>query len=337
MVDRAIRHLLDNADAWRLLLDYLHGKPINPRQREDVETSPLPHLALFRFFDRGAALFGADIAYRAEPTLVVLREGLVSEGVGFRSVDIVSNRQRVMTRSGDGLQLAPDKALAIGVWETVSEALAHANLPGGDAHNNTFETFVAAAKQGIGIRVLKPGAAPGGLDLPASEQRLLADDLTRGFAVVVPNGRVAASRLGGWWRVDPQSGSTLGMTGDGRGQELTEYLIDVTGNALTQINSVKNYADCEKYTDTATKACCLMEAHMRNVGGMALGGAIGASFGGGIALMCDIGGMARAEVERALGTRNEWSCTAFDNPENMIGPGGIVNTTAMGCGAFQDQ
>ena len=337
VVDRAIQHLLGNAKAWGLMIDYLHGTPVNPRQRDDVAVSPLPHLALFRLFDRGPALFGADIAYRAEPTLVVLREGLVSDGVGFRSVDIVSNERRVLSKGSEGVKSAPDKALAIGVWETVSEALAHANLPGGDAHNNTFEIFAAAKKQGVAISVLKPDGQPDALAISDNEKRLVADDLARGFAVVVPEKSIGSRRFGGWWRVDPASGTTLGMTGDGRGQEMAEYLIDLTGNALTLINSLKNYADCEKYTDTATKACCLMEAHMRNIGGMALGGVIGSTFGGGVALMCDVGGMARAEIEGAMGTRNEWSCTVFDNPENMIGPGGIVNTTAMGCGAFQDQ
>lgn len=337
VVDRAIRHLLDNADIWRLLVDYLHGVPINPRPGEDATPSPLPHLALFRFFDRGPALFGADIAYRAEPTLLVLRDGLVSDGVGFRGVDIVSNQRRVLSRGGDGLRTAPDKALAIGVWETVSEALAHANLPGADAHSNTFEVFAAAAKQGIDTRVLKPGDAAAKLGVPAGEQRLLANELERGFAVVVPDGQVASRRFGGWWRVDPGSGSTLGMTGDGRGQELAEYIIDITGQTLTLINSIKGYADCEKYANVTTRTCCLMEAHMRNVGGMALGGVIGASFGGSVSLMCDIGGMARAQVEGALGTSNQWKCTVFDNPDGVLGPGGVINTTAMGCGAFQDQ
>ena len=49
-------------------------------------------------------------------------------------------------------------------------------------------------------------------------------DACRGFVVVLPEAFATADEAV-WWRIDPVSGTTLGITGDGRGQALTAYAI----------------------------------------------------------------------------------------------------------------
>ena len=58
--------------------------------------------------------------------------------------------------------------------------------------------------------------------LPISNESraLVASDLARGYAIVVPTGRPQGDI---WWRVDPRSGETLGFISDGFGGATLEY------------------------------------------------------------------------------------------------------------------
>jgi hypothetical protein len=164
----------------------------------------------------------------------------------------------------------------------------------------------------------------------------LMRDLETGHAVLIPGQVPAGLAMAGWWRVDPVTGTTLGMMANGRGSEVTEYLLQLFETAIGLISALAKYADCEKHTDTETKACCLVEAHMNNVGGMAMGGLLGATFGGGAAALCDGGGLLKNQIKNATGTADKWECRFFDgDPDTMIGPGGIVNTDYGGCGLLQ--
>ena len=50
-------------------------------------------------------------------------------------------------------------------------------------------------------------------------------DLAQGYAVVIPRNPVASDldEAFGWWRIDPESGQTLGINGDGWGTSMGEY------------------------------------------------------------------------------------------------------------------
>ena len=339
-VDQLLRRLIDSAPAWRLIVNYLYGGEVQLSQIAELPPSAIPHLALYRAFDMGPQELGAQIAYRASPSLIVLRDGLLPNERNFRSVDIVTNDRRVLLRGESGrLRLNPEMAVAIGVWETAIETLALDNFGPGSDESNTFAVFDAAKQQGIQSQLLRPGTGTAttshtGLDSDGLEH--LMRDLETGHAVLIPEQVPAGLALAGWWRVDPATGSTLGMLANGRGSEVTEYMVQLIETAIGLISALAKYADCEKYTDTETKACCLVEAHMNNVGGMAMGGLLGATFGGGAAALCDTGGLLKNQIKDATGTADKWECRFFDgDPDTMIGSGGIVNTDYGGCGLLQ--
>jgi hypothetical protein len=323
-----------------LMLRYLYGSDVQLAAIRDLAPSPLPHLALYRTFDMGPQKLGVPIAYRASPSLVVLRNGLLSEELGFRSVDVIANDRRVLLRDQQGeLRIDAEKAVAIGVWETAIETLAHDYFGPGNAKYNTFAVFDAAQQQSIEAKILEPKTAnTSEIALDDDGRVHLMRDLDSGHAVLIPQRKPAGLAITGWWRVNPATGTTLGMTSDGRGQDAMEYMLEMTGNALTLVTSLARYVNCAQYSDVPTKACCLLEAHMNNVGGMALGGLLGASLGAAGGAVCSAGGFLRGEVENLAGTTNPWSCRVFDGqPSGMAGPGGIVNTSFGGCGLLQDQ
>jgi len=333
--EQVLRRLIDTGPAWQILVDYLYGGNTKLSQIGELEPSPIPHLALYRTFDMGSAKLGAQIAYRASPSLVVLRQGLISNELGFRSVDVVVNEKRVLVRGKDNkLRFNPEQAVAIGVWETAIETMAHDYFGPGNVENNTFAVFEAAKQQGIKARVLGPYSKPANqVKLNVDALGYLIRDLETGHAVVVPTQMPSGLALTGWWRVDPATGETLGMMSDGRGGDVAEYLLKVIETAASLISQLAKYANCEKYTEERTKACCLIEAHMDNVGGMAMGGLMGASLGGAANTLCSFGGIIRTEVNKMSGPKKKWTCHFFDGDlKTMIGPGAIVNTDSMSCG-----
>lgn len=338
--ERVLQRLIDVAPAWRLMVRYLYGGNIKLGALQELDPSPLPHLALYRTFDLGPQKLGAPIAYRASPSLVVLRDGLLTEERGFRSVDVVANDRRVLSRDKFGrLRVDAQKAVAIGVWETAIETLAHDYFGPANAEYNTFAVFDSAQRQGIKAQVLPPHASDTRqVSLDDDGRVHLRRDLDTGHAVLIPLQAPAGLAMTGWWRVDPASGTTLGMTADGRGQDAMEYLTNLVGNAITLINGLAKYIDCKQYKDAPTRACCLLEAHMNNVGGMAMGGLLGSSLGAAGSAVCGAGGFLRGEIENLAGTNEPWSCRVFDGrPDDMAGSGGIVNTGFLGCGLLQDQ
>jgi hypothetical protein len=98
-------------------------------------------------------------------------------------------------------------------------------LPPGSS-TGVGRVFEEADRQGIGTVVLQPGEAdPTRLDIGEGARIRIAEALTAGFVVVVPERPVALSgeERVGWWLVDPTAGATEDQMDDGRGVEMGEY------------------------------------------------------------------------------------------------------------------
>ncbi len=79
----------------------------------------------------------------------------------------------------------------------------------------------------------------------------------------------------GWWRVDPDTGETLGMTAHGHGSEVVEYLMDATSMAFGMVQALGSLKSCTELADDLQQMCCLVEAHLNNVAGLGFGSIIG--------------------------------------------------------------
>ena len=227
---------------------------------------------LFDAFDRplsAAASHALATGFRAAPSVVNLTRYLAADDTLVYSVDIVANDRRVLSGAG-GPALDAAAALRRGVWETVAEREA---LRDEDAARQ-----VAAAEAAGPFTVLRPGAAidAAALGLDAEAVRTLAADLERGTLVLL--GTDAAER-GAWWRVDPVTGTTLGVTADGRGQTMTEYTIKLYDAGFTVMFAVKGLVACESSANDLAKACCLMKAHINNVTGLGFGSVLSSGWG----------------------------------------------------------
>jgi hypothetical protein len=142
-----------------------------------------------------------------------------------------------------------------------------------------------------------------GLGISAEAASRLSADLERGALVLL--GDTSSGQDAAWWRIDPITGTTLGITADGRGQAMVEYQIQLTDNALTIMFAIKGIKDCQGIGGTA-EACCLLKAHLNNIAGLGLGGVIGAAAGSGAGLLFTLTtGVAGTDFSRGMGLQCE--------------------------------
>jgi len=227
------------------------------------------------------------VAYRAQPSLAIMHSEFQANGLLSSSVDIVTNRKRVVRLEKGEVRTDPNRAVELGVWETAAERLIQKGPFSEVTGIDTFTVMRTASAQDIDLVVVQSQQPDASLRLGLTEdERLrLLEDLDRGYVVIAPGARPALP-LSGWWRVDPATGTTLGMTSDGRGQATTEYAVLLAKNAQTlkghheQFKNLGKYIqECEAKPSTSEKLCCLMKGYVEIVGGYALDQTLGPTIG----------------------------------------------------------
>jgi len=278
LLDVTLAGLLEGRDLYGFVLDQVAQSDPDAVLDDDAlgTESPVDHLLLADLFDRPWAAAddeaGLRVGFRDGPSVVILGRALQPDDTLLHSVDIVANPRRVLVDgAGDAPALDASAALRRGVWETIAEREA--------LRDEDADRQVAAADAQGPFVLLRPGddVDADRFGLGAEAVRSLQADLERGQLVLLP---VAAPSGGAaWWRVDPATGTTLGITADARGQTMTEYTIQLYDSAFTVMFAVKGISDCIGLGGTA-EACCLVKAHINNVTGLGFGSVIGKAFGG---------------------------------------------------------
>ena len=139
------------------------------------------------------------------------------------------------------------------------------------------------------------------IDLDNGAARFVREDLEKGFTVVIPTRTPDGTSMTGWWRINAESGETLGMTGDGYGQEVTEYLTDVVGTVKGLVDALNSIEERKKKKSMAERLCCLVSANANNVMGLGFGTFLGQVFGGAAATAFDIANTATSEATSGQG------------------------------------
>jgi len=272
---------------------------------------PMAHLRLFDLFDALPTPAGA-VTFRPAPALVAFEQHWPE---GRDVVDVITNPTRTLATSPDGLHALARESLRRGVWETRTEGLPLAG--DGVTRHGAFDAVAAALEAGGTLAVVRDASdLPG--SWPAASRAAAGRDLDAGYVVLVAEGPVLTGTEPAWFRVDPNSGTSLGLAGAGRGQELTEYLVtetvsffnDYAGIALM----VRDLHACEAKPKLSEKVCCMMEVYVNNIiVGMPLGAAVGGAFG--VAGSTMLTGMSAANVMPNFGAQMG-VCEVID-PSNL--------------------
>jgi len=266
---------------------------------------------------------GDDIVrYRNNANMLGFKKGYVNAKTAYIAVDIIANKQRFIKQKNNSYYSVPQAALAHGVWETASEWLPAKVLGIKGKDVDTIKITQAVKEQDLDFEVIainknsEQKVQQIFAQNAMAQQRIMAD-IEQNYNVIVPKTSPKGLKLSGWWRINPVTGETLGMTADGGGQSATEYMIQTAQNALMLVRALANLKKCDSKTNDFAKLCCLAEAHANNVGGMAFGGMLGGVVGTSAAAVFDI---ADFTVELATGSgiapsSNGKLCAGIDFPE----------------------
>lgn len=229
-------------------------------------------LLLMALFEAAGPSSGG-VAYRAEPTVVSIRQALtIGEAVsGEMGVDIVFSGRRFLVNGPSGVMEDPESAVMAGAWDTMVERL----------YMQRFTPEVASAYSVFGagapLRVVKNESELAGSGAPTEALPAMQRDLSAGNVLVYSDTEAAAF---GWWRVDPRTGATLGMGSGGHGTAFTEYLIELSPSlAFTAALAVPGVFMCTTLTGTAL-ALCICDMVVGAVVFTGIGIGIGAAFAG---------------------------------------------------------
>ncbi len=288
----AERYLTQLTERHELLKALLHHfmfpeeKTVVPENSVSQDLEILMQYRMFASFAKNKGM----ISYRAEPAVIGFRKGYTDLNKAFVATDIIQNKNRVLVRKSDGLYSSPVEELELGVWETATERDTFHNNSQKQKWLDTFSIFEAAKNQGIKIKLITVAEQlkSNSLNLSKQSKLFIKSDLNAGYVVLVPAKKPHNQALNGWWRINKETGQTLGMTSDGRGSEMVEYLTGLTENLLGLANGLNSLKECETRSDIRERLCCLMNAHANNVGGGVFSGALGSVIGGGGATLFGI-------------------------------------------------
>jgi hypothetical protein len=212
--------------ALRVLLGDPAAEPTGFRETKPM--ADVSFLRTYQYIDAGAESLA--VQFRGAPNVIAIESGLTFVGpelAGFTSVDIMANERRTLAMGPGGPGPDVAGAVRIGVWETHAERIGLPYDRGlGVMSFDTVDEITHGAADG-GLVVWTPEVVAGLAPVaPSSPVRAGMDrDLARGFVLVAADSTPDQEALAAWWRVDPVSGRTLGVTSDGRGSTYVEYLL----------------------------------------------------------------------------------------------------------------
>lgn len=221
--------------------------------------------------------------YQYEPALLIINSGITYHEDGLKNqfvVDIANTGQRVVRKEGGRLFNATSAAILSGSWATRLEEVNFISAEEVPSFQwNTRKAFDLAKEKKIPLKLLLPDKQEELKKLQAlnSETRQqLSEDLKKGYMVIVPQRPVSNNALAGWWRIHPDTGETLGMISEGQGGVISEYLVTLSGIALTISATLAAFGLANCLSD---KSCspgqCFKNAGIGFVLGYLLGMAIG--------------------------------------------------------------
>jgi hypothetical protein len=264
----------------------LAHKFTRPHAATPLPTSKVPQdfapLSVYRFMDAFPDATGATKVFRQTPNLLGIRRGFRNADVAFLGVDVIANGMLHITNQDGTIWHDAETAVRRGVWDTAVEAIPVRSISARiQQSSNAIDVLHSAVAQDIDFQVIKPQQilALEQIDLPLAAMVSMRDDLTNGYAIVVPSRLPQGSAMFAWWRIKPESGESLGITADGYGQEIAEYLVDMAMTYDGLVSAVKALEECTKIDDMAQGLCCLMEAHVNNTASLGFGGILGATTG----------------------------------------------------------
>jgi hypothetical protein len=175
--------------------------------------------------ERLASALGIEVGRETPRILITSFESEGTEGDFTLSLDLRLDEVRAVTNEPARARLFQ---FARGLEESTLEATLMEKLTGQGTGVSTARLMIEARKQGLELYRISPPtrARIGDLGAPPRFAALLARALDEGAEVVVPSSAVALAgrRRWGFWRVEPETGMTIGVMEGGQHQGMQDYM-----------------------------------------------------------------------------------------------------------------
>ena len=220
------------------------GKPVPDSLKDQLSAlEPLPGF-LYSVADARfswAATHGA--AYLDQLNLIALRKEMRApdNGSGLASrdtVDFIANGVAAWPAQGvDPFGVRVAQGVADTVVEGALMIQCSADRTDCERGDNTSEVFAASGP--AAWTMIRAGSSSPIAAIPARAQALVQADLAQGYSILAPSAPmvVAGRPVATWWRVNPSTGETLGMSAEG-GSVSAENVITMISAAMSLMNCV---------------------------------------------------------------------------------------------------
>lgn len=290
---------LDLVESGLPLLNASAEKVFNPEKKvsfpQEINRNEFELLSQYYWMQQNPDNNKKTIQFRSQANLLGFKRGYVDPETAFLAVDIIANKQQFIQKQGQQFFNDPQSAFVQGVWETACEWIPSKIIGVSGNSVDTLKVTQLSKQQNIDFKIYQPNE-PDQEQLSRDLQKngpllnRMTADIKQGYAVAIPVQRPKGLDMTGWWRINPESGETLGMIGNGGGSEITEYLIENVQTALSLVRAVGGLKKCtdDNSLNNYEKMCCLAEAHFNNVGGLAFGSVLSGTVGTAGAAVFDI-------------------------------------------------
>jgi hypothetical protein len=228
VMDRLIADVLLRRPLSEAMLRYKFGMTNRAELQSEVtgkgDTSWIGHPILELVQGSIATEIEGTVSYFFRPSIVVHYREMPINSSALEVVDMVARPHRVLDQ--ETLEPVPDQQVLVGVWETYHEGVLF-----GESVDSTYDTktvFDRARNDNTDFIVIKPTQQElvSKLGLPRTADMNIRRDLSTGNILILPR-KISDTnpRRIAWWRIDPNSGATLGISGTGEGMSATEYLV----------------------------------------------------------------------------------------------------------------
>jgi hypothetical protein len=339
-----VSDFLKNSDTLLNLLKNLSSMELKTLMENSNSIKPMPHLLYHLALIRQNWI--TDQVYLDQPNILTYHKGLqinekgeLSKCEGFDivansiGISVIENTQKnpFLIRLKQGIIDTNVEAI-LSIFNYLRRGI---DPTVGRGVSNTAELFDLSRRQGIQWITLQNPDDPlwSGIKIDKDVRARIKKDLKAGYKVVVPAKAIPSRNQSNinWWRIDPQTGQTLGIGKRGWGQTATEWVQVIGKIVVMNVSVVLSFISCFPFENidrgsasstvkslwnnrNAARLCYLCALMDQILAGLVYGAVIRASnIVGWWRLISDEVAISKTYLSGAVGsTLGKWLCQGID-------------------------
>ncbi len=232
---------------------------------KSVDARWLGHFPMYYAFDQIQERHPETAIYRHEPAVVAISSNFPGSKAPLQRSDILFHSQRALKFDGQKLSFDQKLLAKAGVWESYAEEFGLESL---DGTSSAERLATVSAK----LTVIAKAEDLNGI-ADSKLRSNLQEALSTGYLVA----HSTDSSVSDWWRINPESGETLALSREGRGEAALGTVMLIISISMAVMFAIIGYGACAvgQGVGGGVKACCIADSLAYGTGGFLAGLLIG--------------------------------------------------------------